>query len=155
MAMLIAPMYSQVKKSKESNQFLNKKLWEKELQFFFLKEEYSKKDDELESLKEEKFKRMLKEQKTAREEDSKKKNSATKILSLKENNSISRKETNNLKAENEALKLESTTNNTAATLLKMKNHIVLNLPTQITNSSSKVKDTIDSNSESDSSNGNQ
>jgi hypothetical protein len=37
MAMLIATMYSQVEKSKDSNQCLNKKLREKELQLFFLK----------------------------------------------------------------------------------------------------------------------
>jgi hypothetical protein len=74
------------------------------------------KDNELESLKEEKFKRMLKEQKTACEEDIKKNNSVAQIMSLKEKNNTSLEEIDLLKAENEALKLESTTN-TAATLL--------------------------------------
>jgi hypothetical protein len=62
-----------------------------------------------------------------------------------------------LKAENEALKLESTTN-TAATLLKMKSNIAVmdksKSPTQNTTSSSDVgvKDSSDSSSDSSSSN---
>jgi hypothetical protein len=94
---------------------------------------------------------MLKEQKTACEEDSKKNNYVAQILSLEEKNNTIRKEIDKLKAENEELKLEFTTN-TAATLLKMKSDIAVmdksKSPTQNTTSSSNVgvKDSSDSSS---------
>jgi hypothetical protein len=145
MSTSIAPMHSQVEEN------LNKKVHEQDLKLYFLKDENSKKDKELDSLRQEKFKMMLNKDRseTARiEEDSKMKKI---VESLVEKNKVGRKEIISLEEEIAALKLEST-NNTAATLLKMKNHIVLNSRTL----SSKInKNTINRSSKSDSSDGNQ
>jgi hypothetical protein len=91
----------QVMMQKESNQLLMKKFAEQELELSSLKDENSKKDKELESLKQEKLLMMQKEQRseTARK-DIKTKNFIALIMSLVEKNKVGCQEINSSKKRN-------------------------------------------------------